>query len=418
MATGTRRSRAELYDEAAAFTVYPVMKEGEPLDAQGNRSYRLIHEPNPEMRKIHGLIIDLLKTLPCDFQNAYGVQPGTSPQDNARQHLGNRYFYTLDIAHAYPSTPTDRLVEVLASLAAPMPREQVKTLIVDYCVGVSGGLATGGPASALLFDIYCSEVIDRVLREQVCTEPDTVYTRYIDDLTFSSPHPLPSIFRRRVRDVVESAGFLIHHRKSRVIDTCKEHAVVTGVQITADGEMLPSQESLTKAEHMLPDADGTPKCPHNVFRGIAEHLLSFSEPTPEEVRALQARYREVLAKLDTSKEVGVYGARFLYRLEEYDERFPTELLDEIRERVSLPDLIGPRVKLTRRGKEYVGLSPFQKEKTPSFTVVPEKQFFHCFSSGEHGDVITWVMKMEGLTFREAVIKLAKEAGVSLRIPEE
>lgn len=100
--------------------------------------------------------------------------------------------------------------------------------------------------------------------------------------------------------------------------------------------------------------------------------------------------------------------------------FPPQFLDELRNRVSLEDVVGKRVKLIRRGREYVGLSPFQKEKTPSFTVVPDKGFYHCFSSGEHGDVIDFVMKTEGLSFPEAVERLAAEAGMEIPVdtPEE
>ncbi len=94
-------------------------------------------------------------------------------------------------------------------------------------------------------------------------------------------------------------------------------------------------------------------------------------------------------------------------------RYPPAFLDEIRARVPLADVIGRKVKLTRRGREFVGLSPFQNEKTPSFTVVPDKGFYHCFSSGEHGDVISFVMRTEGLTFPEAVERLAAEAGLEL-----
>lgn len=93
--------------------------------------------------------------------------------------------------------------------------------------------------------------------------------------------------------------------------------------------------------------------------------------------------------------------------------FSPEFLNEIRERVALEDVVGRRVKLVRRGREYVGLSPFQKEKTPSFTVVPEKGFFKCFSSGESGDVFAFLMKVEGLSFREAVERLAAEAGLEV-----
>ena len=100
--------------------------------------------------------------------------------------------------------------------------------------------------------------------------------------------------------------------------------------------------------------------------------------------------------------------------------FSPQFLDELRARVSLEDVVGKRVKLVRRGREYVGLSPFQKEKTPSFTVVPDKGFYHDFSSGEHGDVIDFVMKVEGLTFPEAVERLAAEAGLEVPAdsPEE
>lgn len=100
--------------------------------------------------------------------------------------------------------------------------------------------------------------------------------------------------------------------------------------------------------------------------------------------------------------------------------FSPQFLDELRARVSLEDVVGRRVRLVRRGREYVGLSPFQKEKTPSFTVVPDKGFYHDFSSGEHGDVIDFVMKVEGLTFPEAVERLAAEAGMEIPVdsPEE
>ncbi len=93
--------------------------------------------------------------------------------------------------------------------------------------------------------------------------------------------------------------------------------------------------------------------------------------------------------------------------------FPPEFLEELRSRLPLQEVIGRNVKLAKRGREYVGLSPFNPEKTPSFTVVPDKGFYHCFSSGEHGDVITWVMKTEGLGFAEAVERLAAQAGLAM-----
>ena len=93
----------------------------------------------------------------------------------------------------------------------------------------------------------------------------------------------------------------------------------------------------------------------------------------------------------------------------YDERF----LDEVKSRLRLSDVIGKTVKLRRQGREYVGLSPFSKEKTPSFFVNDDKGFFHDFSSGKHGDLISFLQETERLTFAEAVERLAAEAGVPL-----
>ena len=93
--------------------------------------------------------------------------------------------------------------------------------------------------------------------------------------------------------------------------------------------------------------------------------------------------------------------------------FPPSFLDEIRARVPLEGVIGKRVRLVRRGRELIGLCPFHKEKTPSFTVNEEKGFFHCFGCGAHGDVIGFLMRDEGLPFPEAVERLAGDAGLAL-----
>ena len=93
----------------------------------------------------------------------------------------------------------------------------------------------------------------------------------------------------------------------------------------------------------------------------------------------------------------------------FDERF----LDEIKSRLRLSNVIGRSVKLRRQGREYVGLSPFTKERTPSFYVNDEKGFFHDFSSGKHGDLINFLQETERLSFVEAVERLASEAGVTL-----
>ncbi|GJE28081.1 DNA primase [Methylobacterium organophilum] len=94
-------------------------------------------------------------------------------------------------------------------------------------------------------------------------------------------------------------------------------------------------------------------------------------------------------------------------------RYPPHILDEIRVRLPLSEVVGRRVRLKKAGREWRGLSPFNAEKTPSFYVNDQKQFYHCFSSGKHGDAFTFLMETEGVSFPEAVERLASEAGVSL-----
>jgi len=94
-------------------------------------------------------------------------------------------------------------------------------------------------------------------------------------------------------------------------------------------------------------------------------------------------------------------------------RFGENFLDELKQRVRPSDVISRHVKLKRQGREFAGLSPFTSEKTPSFFVNDEKGFYHCFSSGKHGDAISFLMEVEGLSFPEAVERLAGLAGMEL-----
>ncbi len=93
--------------------------------------------------------------------------------------------------------------------------------------------------------------------------------------------------------------------------------------------------------------------------------------------------------------------------------FDDSFLDELKSRVRLADVVGRRVKLVRKGREHTGLCPFHSEKSPSFFVNEAKGFYHCFGCGAHGDAIKFVTETEGLNFREAVERLAGEAGLQL-----
>lgn len=101
-------------------------------------------------------------------------------------------------------------------------------------------------------------------------------------------------------------------------------------------------------------------------------------------------------------------------------RFTPSFLDDLRQRLPVSEVVGRRVKLKRAGREYAGLSPFNAEKTPSFFVNDQKGQYFCFSSGKNGDVFKFLMETEGVSFPEAVERVAEMAGVTLpkESPEE
>ena len=92
-------------------------------------------------------------------------------------------------------------------------------------------------------------------------------------------------------------------------------------------------------------------------------------------------------------------------------RYSKEFISEIKHKLKVSDVVNKFVKLTRRGNEFIGLSPFKAEKTPSFTVNDDKEFYHCFSTSEHGDMFSFMMKHKGYTYPESIEYLARLAGL-------
>lgn len=97
------------------------------------------------------------------------------------------------------------------------------------------------------------------------------------------------------------------------------------------------------------------------------------------------------------------------------QRIPQEVIDEVRERTNIVEVVGQYVQLKKSGKNYVGLCPFHEEKTPSFSVVEDKQIFHCFGCGKGGNVFTFLQELEGLSFPESVKKVADMEQISLGV---
>lgn len=99
-------------------------------------------------------------------------------------------------------------------------------------------------------------------------------------------------------------------------------------------------------------------------------------------------------------------------------RIPEEIIDEVRSSVNIVSVIGQYVSLEKKGKDYIGLCPFHQEKTPSFTVNEEKQFFKCFGCGKGGNVFKFIMEKENLSFPESVRVVARTGNISLPDDQE
>ena len=97
-------------------------------------------------------------------------------------------------------------------------------------------------------------------------------------------------------------------------------------------------------------------------------------------------------------------------------RIPRDFIDDLLTRADVVDVINARVPLKKKGREYTACCPFHNEKTPSFTVSPNKQFYHCFGCGVHGSAISFLMEYEHLDFVEAVESLAESMGIT--VPRE
>src|SRR4030042_4329327 len=94
-------------------------------------------------------------------------------------------------------------------------------------------------------------------------------------------------------------------------------------------------------------------------------------------------------------------------------RIPEEMINQITDKLDIAEVVGGYVALTKKGNRYWGLCPFHSEKTPSFSVTPDKGVYYCFGCHKGGSVLTFIMEVEKMTFLEAVELAAKKAGVEL-----
>lgn len=225
---------------------------------------RLVGNPNEPMRIVHHRFEQWLKAVIKRIKDAggFGVRimpsakacrPGCNPTMNARVHQKGRFFYKTDLKSAYPSLDLSQLAELITFLwlyeherdnfslkffAGDLRRNKIReypeyghileTLRIFFSGLGAKGIAVGGPASPYLMNLYCEVFLDSPVRYLI-DRAEITYSRYVDDLVFSSQNPINSDMRREIRRRIELAHFEVNHQKSRVLALSQGVVSVTKV---------------------------------------------------------------------------------------------------------------------------------------------------------------------------------------------
>lgn len=248
-----KKAHAETSDELPMFFPHVIRRQNQKT---GTWKTRHVYEPNDAMRAIHEELDKYLRSQPRFPRH---VPP--RPAENVAPHRGNRHFYLADIKNAFGSVKVDGLVKAFCRMNSfwiPRKRE-LKRFLENYHIAPEGGLYQGAPSSPALFELYAWAFLERPIQTwynlgKWCRWNDVVYTRYVDDLTFSSKNRIGRGTRRRIRKFLRNAGFTINNGKNFVIDLANPKTpriVITGIGLEYGGRMFVSRERLRELEKML-----------------------------------------------------------------------------------------------------------------------------------------------------------------------
>jgi hypothetical protein len=224
----------------------------------GTVKTRLISAPNEPMLRINRMFYEFirlrLKRNKIKFPYATAILPGSNPLRNVMRHLKvhNRYFYLLDIKDFYLNITGDQIVSCLTdealklNLAAP---DQLIEFLRKYCLSDSEILRIGGPASPDLANLVIARLVDEEMAI-LSKKYNMVYTRYLDDLTFSSKRRFGKKKKKAIRKRIEKTGFGINHRKTVTADTRKQAITITGIGIR-NGQIFIKRAFLRKINGLM-----------------------------------------------------------------------------------------------------------------------------------------------------------------------
>lgn len=233
-------------DPSAAFETFTMLDEN-PLS--GHRKYRKIYNPNKTMREIHGRLVLYLRRLVPKILYATAFRPGCSPRGHIQRHRKNRFFYHIDLHDAFGSVSLRQMVQILLDLDHNLKEVELTEFLVKYCF-CDRGLTVGGSCSPDLFNIYCMKLLDEPF-SRLCDRWNIKYSRYGDDLTFSSPETIGSKKRKQIRQILLDEGFQINHRKSFVKDLEKGHVSICGLLLDKKGRIFLPKSYICKIRGLI-----------------------------------------------------------------------------------------------------------------------------------------------------------------------
>ncbi|MDE1874506.1 MAG: hypothetical protein KGI79_00905 [Patescibacteria group bacterium] len=271
----------------------------------GHNKRRLICAPNQAMRDVHAKTIRWLRSLRVAMPSATACRLGDSAYRNVLRHKKgtgrsfNRYFFLMDIDSAYPSVKIGRMVDVLVALKPDLEERRFAlwVFLARHCFDdQTGGLVTGAPASPDLFNLYCEVEIDRPMRV-LCARYGLTYTRYLDDLTFSSASPIGKKKRRALSDIVLRAEFRVSHKKARVYDLRKGPVVINGMGVQLHGKVFVPRRTLDHIRGLLHVASNESGVSASVIHGKMSLLKAVTgrrgaNRTEEKVFEAYERFRK------------------------------------------------------------------------------------------------------------------------------
>ena len=207
--------------------------------SRSTKESRQLEAPNKPMRTVHGRLLSYLRELPIEYLSSTACKPGDSPRKNVERHKESRFFNIIDLRMAYRYVDAAKLAECMtwADPALEERQAEMRVFLRQYCMSRFGGIPAGAPASQDLFNLYCKFLLDDPL-EKLCKAYELTYSRYVDDLTFSSTSSITKGIRIQIREIIVQAGFQVHDRKAHVWDLQKGPIVINGIGLELGGRIF------------------------------------------------------------------------------------------------------------------------------------------------------------------------------------